>query len=146
MDPFAIVDGIKSTISLIHDIQKSYHNAHRTLTSISTQCRIFATGIEHIRVWIATRAPDSELSLKEDTIRNLHESLSVIGDAVDRLNVDLNKVIARTGGNIMGMGDTAAGRWMKVRIVMNEENLRRHLVELRECSALLQLTIAVSQL
>ena len=146
MDPFAIVEGIKATISLVHEIQKSYHNAHRTLISISTQCRIFATGVEHIRAWIATRAPELESALREDMIRNLHDSLSVIGEAVDRLNNELQKVIARTGGNLMGMGDTAAGRWMKARIVMNEENLKQHLVELRECSALLQLTISVSQL
>ena len=144
MDPFALIEAVQSTISLVHEIQKSYNNAHRTLNSISNQCRIFATGVEQIRAWIVTRTPES--ALKDEMLRNLWDALAVIQDAVDRLNMELNKILARTGGSMMGMGDTVAGRWMRARIVMNEENLKQHLTELRECSALLQLTISVSQM
>ena len=144
MDPFAIIGAVQSSISLVKELQKSYNNAHRTLTSISNQCRIFATGLEHIRTWITSRTPES--ALKDDMLRNLWDALAVIQDAVDRLNTELSKVLARTGGSMMGMGDTVAGRWMKARYVLSEDNLKHHLTELRECSALLQFTISVSQM
>ena len=111
---------------------------------IEAQCKIFKKGIQHVHDWIDQTAAES--TNKDEILKGLEEALDLIQGSLMRLNADVEKVVARAGGAFRGMGVTMAGRWVIARYVFNESAMKKHLMQLQECAALLHLTLSVSQL
>ncbi|MCJ1314072.1 hypothetical protein MMC25_007752 [Agyrium rufum] len=153
MDPISIIGAITVTIQTISEIQTRYTDAPRILSSLQYQCRIFEKSIRQIHFWMLHTPVES--AVKEDILANLGDAMSVVWDALNRLNDQLNRTLTRKessfslGGRSLtfgSSGDSGASKWVKTKFVMSTADLKASLTELRECSALLQLTLSVSQL
>ena len=150
MDPATILATIQSATQLagtcyqlgdfLYKLRSSYKDSNSTLRSIETETRIFQAAVQHIRQWLQDQTANPSINIQ---LQSVDSALGLINESMKDLRSTLTKVTVRSSGTASGPW---ADRWMKAKLVMNEDSLKNHLQELREHARLVQFTLTTLQL
>ena len=150
MDPMLIFGTLQTATQLavtcydigeiVSRIRTSYKGSCSTIRSIETECKVFQTTVEHIRLWLQDQATNASIKIQ---IQSVGSALGLIDESMKDLRATLTKITEKGNGPSSG---PRSDRWMKAKYVMNENTLKTHLQELREHARLVQFTLATLQL
>lgn len=140
----SVIAALYTTLQILQEVQDRLDDADSTLEMIRAQIDILITNIQSIQTWIDSSA--AETMNKTNIQSNLEKALDVVASVVVRLQTDLHIITARPTGMMSNMGRNMTARWMKAKYLFNEDTMRRHLTDVRECVALVHFTLTVAQL
>ena len=142
MDPAGLLISIATIALTIDQINETYASSSKTLALIRAQIRILETGTQRIQEWLHFTDPTSQAQVS----RSLHDSIATVNSSIESLQEDLDH-ITRSGPKASKMlGRAGSDQWTKAKFAMNENRLRKHLTDVRECASLIHFTLSVCQL